>query len=92
MRKIVKIRFKPAGKLYDFDCGAFVLNKDDNVIVETEQGLGLGIVAISPFPYEEKLSNRPLKQVFRLANEDDFKQKKKNLVTEKRLRLFALTA
>jgi len=50
MRKIVRIRFKPAGKLYDFDCGAFVLNKDDNVIVETEQGLGLGIVAISPLP------------------------------------------
>ena len=90
MRKIVRIRFKPAGKLYDFDCGAFVLNKDDNVIVETEQGLGLGIVAISPLPYEEKLSNRPLKQVFRLANEEDFKQRKKNLVTEKKAQAFCL--
>ena len=65
MRKIVKIRFKPAGKLYDFDCGAFVLNKDDNVIVETEQGLGLGVVVVPPVPSEEKMSNRPLKQVFR---------------------------
>ncbi|MBC2694531.1 MAG: stage 0 sporulation protein [Desulfobacteraceae bacterium] len=90
MRKIVKIRFKPAGKLYDFDCGAFVLNKDDNVIVETEQGLGLGVIAIPPVPYEKKLSNRPLKQVFRLANEEDFKQKKKNLVTEKEAQVFCL--
>ena len=90
MRKIVKIRFKPAGKLYDFDCGAFVLNKDDNVIVETEQGLGLGVVAISPVPYEEKSSNRPLKQVFRLANEEDFKQRKKNFVTEKKAQAFCL--
>jgi len=90
MKKIVKIRFKPAGKLYDFDCGAFVLNKDDNVIVETEQGLGLGVVAIPPLPYEEKLSHRPLKQVFRLANEEDFKQKKKNLVTEKKAQAFCL--
>lgn len=88
MRKIVKIRFKPAGKLYDFDCGAFVLNKDDNVIVETEQGLGLGVVVVPPAPYEEKLSNRPLKQVFRLANEEDFKQRKKNLVTEKKAQDF----
>ena len=90
MRKIVRIRFKPAGKLYDFDCGAFVLNKDDNVIVETEQGLGLGVVAIPPVPYEERLSERPLKQVFRLANEEDFKQKKKNLVTEKVAHTFCL--
>jgi len=90
MRKIVRIRFKPAGKLYDFDCGAFVLNKDDNVIVETEQGLGLGIVAIPPVPYEEKMSNRPLKQVFRLANEADFKQIKKNFVTEKVAHAFCL--
>ncbi len=90
MRKIVRIRFKPAGKLYDFDCGAFVLNKNDNVIVETEQGLGLGVVAIPPVPYEEKLSNRPLKQVFRLANEEDFKQKKKNFVTEKKAQAFCL--
>ncbi|MBU4208340.1 MAG: stage 0 sporulation protein [Proteobacteria bacterium] len=90
MRKIVRIRFKPAGKLYDFGCGAFVLNKDDNVIVETEQGLGLGVVAIPPVPYEERLSDRPLKQVFRLASEADFKQKKKNLVTEKVSQAFCL--
>jgi cell fate regulator YaaT (PSP1 superfamily) len=90
MRKIVKIRFKPAGKLYDFDCGAFVLNKDDNVIVETEQGLGLGVVAIPPVPYEEKSSNRPLKQVFRLANEEDFEQRKKNFVTKKKAQAFCL--
>ncbi|MBU4504240.1 MAG: stage 0 sporulation family protein [Proteobacteria bacterium] len=83
MRKIVRIRFKPAGKLYDFDCGAFVLNKNDHVIVETEQGLGLGVVAIQPVPYEEKMTDRPLKQVFRLAGEADFEQKEKNLITEK---------
>ncbi|MDL1969231.1 MAG: stage 0 sporulation protein, partial [Deltaproteobacteria bacterium] len=71
-------------------CGAFVLNKDDNVIVETEQGLGLGVVAVPPVPYEEKMSNRPLKQVFRLANEEDFKQKKKNFVSEKKARSFCL--
>jgi hypothetical protein len=31
MKKVVGITFKPSGKVYDFDCGAFVLNRDDCV-------------------------------------------------------------
>lgn len=53
MIKVVGIRFKPAGKVYDFDAGAFVLNLGDAVIVETEQGLGFGFVAILPVLREE---------------------------------------
>ena len=48
MGKIVGIRFKPGGKIYDFDCGAFVLYTGDEVIVETEKGLGFGNVAVAP--------------------------------------------
>jgi len=53
MKKVVGIRFKPAGKVYDFDCGAFVLNKGDDVIVETERGLGFGTVAVPPVPIKD---------------------------------------
>ncbi len=53
MIKVVGIRFKPAGKVYNFDAGAFVLNIGDAVIVETEQGLGFGFVAIPPVLREE---------------------------------------
>ncbi len=48
MGKIVGIRFKPQGKTYDFDPGAYVLNSGDRVVVETEQGLGFGTVATPP--------------------------------------------
>ena len=48
MNKTVGIRFKPAGKIYDFDCGAYVLNPGDHVIVQTDQGLGFGTVALIP--------------------------------------------
>nr|MBL0732606.1 stage 0 sporulation protein [Desulfobacterales bacterium] len=54
MNKMVGIKFKPAGKVYNFDSGAFVLNGGDHVIVETEQGLGFGYVAVTPSIYEEK--------------------------------------
>jgi len=90
MKKVVGIRFKPAGKVYDFDCGAFVLKRGDHVIVETEQGFGFGTVIVSPVSREDAESDRPLKKVFRLANENDFRQIEKNLDTEKRAHEFCL--
>jgi cell fate regulator YaaT (PSP1 superfamily) len=51
MKKKVGVKFKATGKVYDFDCGAFVLNLGDSVIVETEQGLGFGTVVVGPVLY-----------------------------------------
>ena len=90
MAKIVGIRFKSFGKIYDFDSGAFVLKYGDRVIVETEQGLCFGIVAVLPALRDERLSGRPIKKVFRLANEKDFKQREKNLEKEKLARAFCI--
>ena len=82
MKKKVGVRFKPAGKVYDFDCGAFVLNPGDHVIVETEQGLGFGSVTVPPTAWNESQSKKPLKKVFRLANAKDFKRRKRNIADE----------
>ena len=82
MNKKVGVKFKASGKVYDFSCGAFVLGPGDHVIVETEQGLGMGTVAVGPQEYKDKSSGKPLKKVYRLANEKDFKQCEKNLLTE----------
>jgi len=83
MNKKVGIKFKFTGKVYDFDCGAFVLNRGDKVIVETEQGLGFGQVAVDPVIYQIEKDARPLKKIYRLANKKDFEQLNKNLVDEK---------
>jgi cell fate regulator YaaT (PSP1 superfamily) len=84
MKKVVGITFKPSGKVYDFDCGAFVLNRDDCVIVQTEKGLGFGTVALPPVPFDERPPQRPLKKVFRLASEKDFLKREKNIEAEKK--------
>jgi cell fate regulator YaaT (PSP1 superfamily) len=83
MGKIVGIRFKNGGKIYDFDCGAFVLYIGDPVIVETEKGLGFGIVAVPPRPMETPSSDKPLKKVFRKATAEDHGQLDKNKELEK---------
>lgn len=84
MAKVVGVRFKAAGKVYDFDCGAFVLNMGDHVIVQTEQGLGFGEVVSTPVASENRLSNKPLKKVYRLAGEKDLVQVEKNIEDEKK--------
>jgi cell fate regulator YaaT (PSP1 superfamily) len=90
MGKIVGIRFKTGGKIYDFDCGCFVLHAGDPVIVETEKGLGFGTVAIAPREMEDPPPEKPFKQVFRKATEDDFSQRSKNHELEQRAHAFCL--
>ena len=83
MGKVVGIKFKPGGKIYDFDCGAFVLNMGDPVIVETEKGLGFGTVAVAPRVVEESTGEKTLKKVFRKATEQDFARREQNKELEK---------
>ncbi len=93
MAKIVGIRFKTGGKVYDFDCGAFVLNLGDPVIVETEKGLGFGTVAHIPHSTQEEQDDnqgKTLKKVFRKATEEDFAQRQKNHDLEKEAHAFCL--
>jgi len=90
MNKVVGIRFKPAGKVYDFNSGAFVLKRNDHVIVETEHGLSMGSVAIPPAPRDRAPEGRPLKKVYRLATDKDFDQHQRNLDTEKRTHTYCL--
>ena len=90
MNKKVGIKFKSSGKVYDFDCGAFVLNLGDHVIVETEQGLGFGTVTVAPAEYDAQSSDRPLKKVYRLANEKDFDRRNQNLADEKTAQAYCI--
>ena len=50
MGKIVGVRVRPRGKIYNFDAGLFVLSCGSHVIVETEHGLEFGTVVTPPRP------------------------------------------
>ncbi|MBF0259209.1 MAG: stage 0 sporulation family protein [Desulfamplus sp.] len=90
MTKVAGIRFKPAGKIYDFDSGAFVLKIGDSVIVETEQGLGLGTVTVPPEHYEDPENKKVLKQIFRIATAEDFRKREENKQLEQEAHNFCL--
>jgi cell fate regulator YaaT (PSP1 superfamily) len=86
--KIVGVRFKPDGKTYDFDCGPFVLKEGDEVIVNTDQGLGFGAVARPPVKMAIDPSRPALKKIYRLANEKDRLQIERNAEIEKEAHAF----
>jgi cell fate regulator YaaT (PSP1 superfamily) len=67
-----------------------VLKQEDKVIVETEKGLGYGVVAIQPTPYVKLPNDKPLKKVFRVATENDHLQVEKNIALEKNAYAFCL--
>jgi cell fate regulator YaaT (PSP1 superfamily) len=82
MDKIVGVRFKESGKIYHFDPGHFVLKEGDEVIVKTEHGLSFGFVASPVRGRGATYPRGKLKEVFRLANENDRRQYQENLVRE----------
>ena len=82
MVKVAGVKFKTAGKIYDFNSSAFVLKKGDPVIVETEQGLGFGKIAVPPV--EVKDAGKKLKQIVRVATKEDFLKREEIIALEKK--------
>ncbi|NOX34257.1 MAG: stage 0 sporulation family protein [Deltaproteobacteria bacterium] len=82
MIKVAGVKFKTAGKIYDFLSSAFVLKEGDRVIVETEQGLGFGAIAIPPVEVEN--TEKKFKQIVRIATKEDFIRREQIKKLEKR--------
>ncbi|MCR5040469.1 MAG: stage 0 sporulation protein [Clostridia bacterium] len=73
MVRIVGIRFKDNGKIYDFDAKEFELRLGERVIVRTSQGIECGTVAESVRVEREENLTKELKPIVRIADEDDYK-------------------
>ncbi|WP_284140704.1 MULTISPECIES: stage 0 sporulation family protein [unclassified Virgibacillus] len=71
MVEVIGVRFKKAGKIYYFDPSNFQINHDDYVIVETVRGIEFGRVVIARKQVDEEDVVLPLKQVIRIATEED---------------------
>jgi cell fate regulator YaaT (PSP1 superfamily) len=69
--RLVKVKFRPAGRHYDFAAGSIPLTKGDRVVVETERGRALGTVVTFARQVVDKDLPEGLKVVLRLAGSDD---------------------
>ena len=77
MKKIVGVRFKKPGKIYFFDPQDMVIEKNDDVIVETSMGDEIGKVVVVNREVDETKMATPLKKVLRKATAEDIESQKK---------------
>lgn len=83
MATIVGVRFKNAGKLFYFDPGKLWPPAGCFVVVETARGIEYGQVITGVREVEDDLIASPLKQVIRIATQEDAEHAAQNEAFEK---------
>jgi cell fate regulator YaaT (PSP1 superfamily) len=78
VQEIVGVKFKKLGKIYFFNPNGLKLEKGQFVIVETARGIEYGEVAVGNSAVTEEKIVAPLKDVLRVATEEDTKTFKEN--------------
>lgn|SRR5574344_430882 len=78
--KVIGISFKKKGKIYYFDPTDIKINKNDNVVVNTERGTQFGMSETDIFDFDEKKINSQIKTVLRIASNEDVDDNKKNKI------------
>ena len=74
----IRVQFKPLGKKYFFGTGKYNLSDKTPVIVSTIRGQELGFCVGNVFDIDERDLTSELKDVIRIATEEDFKQYEHN--------------
>jgi len=81
--KVVGVKFRDQGRIYDYDSTGFTLKERDIVVVDTERGPEIGFVARTPLERDPKYFTKALKKVIRLADQQDMEQGRHNLIRER---------
>ncbi len=76
--EIIGVRFKAGGKIYYFSPNNVTAQKNDSVIVETSRGLEFGTVMTPNTEVKLREVVMPLKNVVRIATDDDVQKHKEN--------------
>lgn len=84
MIKVIGVRFRQAGKIYNFSPADFQVNVGDHVIVETARGIEYGSVVQGIREVADDKVIMPLKSVIRIATEEDDKKAIENNEKEKK--------
>lgn len=82
MKRIVGVRFKEAGRMYYFNPGDLDIQATDGVIVETSRGMEYGEIVLTPHELPDEQIIAPLKDVLRIATEEDRETHARNLQLE----------
>ena len=83
MAMVIRVRFKRATKLYDFDPNGLELHNGMSVVTETARGVELGECMSGVMDVPDERLVLPLKPILRIATEQDLAMQKRNEQAEK---------
>ena len=83
MKKIVGVSFTEVGKIYWFNPDALSMDVGTKIVVETVRGLELATVVVPIKTVEDSEVEFELKDVIRVADDNDIKQFEENLMKSK---------
>ena len=84
MIKVIGVRFRKAGKIYNFSPENLDIKAGDHVILETSRGIEYGSVVENVKEVDEENVIMPLKPVIRVATAEDDKKAQSNREKEKK--------
>ena len=87
---IIGVKFKQEGRIYSFGAGDLILHKNDQVIVNTDNGLALGVVANDVKRCQPSDLPANLKKVVRKVTAQDLQIKEENDKLEDEARKFCV--
>ena len=76
--RTIKVQFKPVGKRYFFGVDKYDVKDGDKVVVNTIRGLEMGYCVGEIFNLNEKSLTSELKNIVRIATQEDIKNYEKN--------------
>jgi len=88
MPDVIGVRFKPCGKIYDFEIDGFEVSKGELVVVESDLGVNIGNVVIERRAVDD--AEKKFKRVIRKATEEDLNQKEENRKLEAEARGYCI--
>ena len=83
MAMVIRVRFKRAAKLYDFDPNGLDLHNGMSVVTETARGVELGECMSGIMDVPDERLVLPLKPILRIATEQDLAMQRRNEQAEK---------
>jgi len=87
---LVGVKFKREGKVYYFHDAGIPLQKDDHVIVETENGMVFGTIVAEREPASARGRTGAHKPILRKATDEDLQTQAENQVMERDARHFCV--
>jgi len=90
LKNVVGVKFKKEGKVYTFHAADLPLRKGDSVVVITDNGpaIGTAVTEVRAAPLEQLPAN--LKDVLRVATEEDFRTRESNQKLEREAMQFCV--